>query len=259
MIRFAANLSLLFTELAFLDRFTAAADAGFDAVEFLFPYAHDPDGIAKRLQDNRLAHALFNSPPGNFDAGERGTAAIPERRAEFRDGIESMIPYIAATGTRAVHLMVGNADPRDPKAVAACRENIVYAADRLAEFGVNVGLEPLNRRDFPGYFLDDFDAAVALIKDLARPNLKLQYDIYHRQMMRGDVIMGLRELLPMVSHVQIASVPGRHEPMAGELNDERVLAELDSLGYAGFVGAEYRPRAGTIAGLGWYAPYRARG
>jgi hydroxypyruvate isomerase len=259
MPRFAANLSLLFTELPFLDRFAAASDAGFDAVEFLFPYDFDPDAIAKRLQYNRLDQALFNSPPGDFAAGDRGLAADPARAAEFRQSIERMVPYLQATGAPKLHLMSGNADPNDPKVIANFRRNIVHAADRLAEYGVVLGLEPLNRRDFPGYFLDDFDRAAALVAEIGHPHLKLQYDIYHRQMMRGDVIAGLRELFPIVSHIQVASAPGRHEPDAGELNDSRVFAEIDALGYDGIVGAEYKPRAGTLAGLGWFTPYRKRG
>jgi hydroxypyruvate isomerase len=245
--------------MPFLDRFAAASDAGFDAVEFLFPYDFDPDAIAKRLQDNRLDQALFNSPPGDFARGDRGLAAIPERAAEFRQSIERMVPYLQATGAPKIHLMSGNADPSDPRVIANFRQNIVYAADRLGDYGVLLGLEPLNRRDFPGYFLDDFDRAAALVAEIGHPRLKLQYDIYHRQMMRGDVIAGLRELFPIIGHIQVASAPGRHEPDAGELNDSRVFAEVDALGYDGIVGAEYKPRAGTLAGLGWFAPYRKRG
>jgi hydroxypyruvate isomerase len=258
MPRFAANLSLMFTEWPFLDRFAAAADAGFDFVEFLFPYEFDPGAIANRLSDHRLTQALFNSPPGDFAAGDRGLAAIPARRDEYLKSIERMVPYIEATRTPAIHLMVGNADPRDPEANRIVRENIVIAADRFAALGVMTGLEPLNAKDFPGYFLDDVDRGIALIREIGHPGLKLQFDIYHRQMMRGDIIAGLRECLPMISHIQVASAPGRHEPGAGELNDARVFEEIDRLGYTRPIGAEYKPRNGTLAGLGWFAPYRTR-
>lgn len=257
MPRFAANLTLMFTEHPFLDRFAAAADAGFDAVEFLFPYEHPPEAIAERLARHGLTQALFNLPPGDFAAGERGIAALPERFDELTAGVETGLRYAEATGVARLHLMAGLADPRDPGARDAYRRAVTWTAERLAERGLDLVLEPINARNMPGYFLGDFGAAAALIRELELPNLKLQFDLYHCQILHGDVTMRLRALMPLIGHVQTASVPDRHEPGTGEMNDAFLFAELDRLGYAGFVGCEYIPAAGTVEGLGWFAPYRA--
>ncbi len=251
MPRFAANLTMMFGEWNFLDRFAAAADAGFDAVEFLFPYDHAPDEVARRLSDNGLEIALFNLPPGDWAAGERGMAALPDRFDELRAGVDTVLTYVAATGAKRVHLMAGIADAADPAAQASYRRGVAHAAERLGAAGVELMLEPINGRDMPGYFLNDFAIAEAVIAQIGATNLKLQFDIYHRQIIHGDVAMGLRRLMPVVGHVQVASVPSRHEPEGEELNYPWLFAELDRLGYAGFVGCEYRPRAGTIEGLGW--------
>jgi hydroxypyruvate isomerase len=257
MPHFAANLSMMFTEWPFLDRFDAAAEAGFTAVEYLFPYDHPPDAIAGRLARNGLTQALFNLPPGNWAAGERGLAALPDRFDELRDGVGTALAYAQATGVKRLHLMAGLADRRDPQALAAYRRAVAWTADRLADAGIGLVLEPINGRNMPGYFLDDFAFAEDLIGELGRPGLKLQFDIYHRQILHGDVTMALRRMMPIVGHVQIASVPSRHEPAGEELNDPFLFAELDRLGYDGFVGCEYNPRAGTREGLGWFAPYAA--
>jgi hydroxypyruvate isomerase len=259
MPRFAANLTMMFTEWEFLDRFAAAAEAGFDAVEFLFPYEHAADAIGERLRSNGLTQALFNLPPANFAAGERGLAALPERFEELCAGVEKALPYAAATGVKRLHLMAGNADRRDPKAAAAYRKAVAWAAERVGRAGLDLVLEPINARNMPGYFLNDFFFAESLIRELKLANLKLQFDIYHCQIVHGDVTMAMRKLMPIVGHVQIASVPSRHEPMSEELNDAFLFAELDRLGYDGFVGCEYNPRAGTREGLGWFAPYARRG
>lgn len=258
MPHFAANLSLMFTEWDFLDRFDAAAGAGFTAVEYLFPYEHPPEAIAERLARNGLTQALFNLPPGNWAKGERGLAALPERADEFRASVATALTYAEATGVGRVHMMSGNADPADPRAQAAWREATLFATEAFAAKGVDVLLEPLNTRDAPGYFLGDFNRTAALIGELGLPNLKLQFDCYHRQILHGDVTMALRALLPITAHVQIASVPGRHEPDVEELNYPFLFQELERLGYAGFIGCEYRPRAGTLEGLGWFAPYAGR-
>lgn len=258
MPRFAANLSMMFNEWSFLDRFKAAADAGFDAVEYLFPYEHAPEDVARALSDNGLTQALFNCPPGDWGKGERGIAAFADRQEEFRESIATALRYAEATGVKRLHLMSGLADPADPVAAARYRDAVAFAADRLGERGIDLMLEPINGRDMPGYFLNDFGRAVALIEALGRPNVKLQFDIYHRQIMHGDVTMALRALLPVTGHIQIASVPSRNEPDGDELNYPFLFAELDRLGYAGFVGCEYRPRGGTVEGLGWFAPYGAR-
>ncbi|KQP34032.1 hydroxypyruvate isomerase [Methylobacterium sp. Leaf469] len=257
MPRFAANLTLMFTEVPFLDRFAAAAQAGFTAVECLFPYGHPPEAIAERLARHGLTLALFNLPPGDWDAGERGLAALADRFAELQAGVETALPYAAATGVARLHLMAGLADPRDPAARDAYRRAVAWTAERLARAGLDLVLEPINPRNMPGYFLADFGAAADLIRDLALPNLRLQFDLYHCQILHGDVTTRLRALLPLVGHVQTASVPARNEPGTGEMNDAFLFAELDRLGYAGFVGCEYNPAAGTEAGLGWFTPYRA--
>lgn len=257
MPRFAANLTLMFNEHPFLDRFAAAADAGFEAVEFLFPYEHQPDAIAERLARHGLTQALFNLPPGDFAAGERGLAALPDRFEELQAGVETALRYAEATGVTRLHLMAGLADSRDPRAQAAYRRAVTWTAERLAERNLDLVLEPINARNMPGYFLNDFGAAAALIRDLERPNLKLQFDLYHCQILHGDVTTRLRALMPLIGHVQTASVPDRHEPGTGEMNDAALFAELDRLGYAGFVGCEYIPAAGTVEGLGWFRPYRA--
>ncbi len=258
MPHFAANLTMMFNEHPFLDRFDAAADAGFDAVEFLFPYEAPPEAVAERVRRNGLAVALFNMPPGDWSAGERGLAALPGRADELRDGVARALEYAAATGVGRLHLMAGLAPPRDLQAAAAYREAVRFAAGRLAEHGLDLVLEPINGRDMPGYFLDDFDAADRLIAELGMPNLKLQFDLYHRQIIHGDVTMALRRMLPRIGHVQVASVPSRAEPDGEELNWPYLFAELDRLGYRGFVGCEYRPRAGTVQGLDWFRPFAAR-
>jgi hydroxypyruvate isomerase len=254
MLRFAANLSLMFTEWSFLDRFAAAADHGFDAVEFQFAGDFKPEAIAGALERSRQTLALFNAPPGDFDRGERGLAALPDRFDDFRATIAQAKIYSEHTGARAVHVMAGLADSRDRAAQDAFRRALNFAAERLD--GVDVVIEPLNLRDNPGYFLHDFEAAAGIVRDLGQPRLKLQFDIYHRQILHGDVLTGLAQLMPLIGHVQIAAVPARGEPGTGELNDAMVLARLDALGYPGWVGCEYRPLRGTVVGLSWLDPWR---
>jgi hydroxypyruvate isomerase len=255
MPRFAANLSLMFNEHPFLERFDAAAKAGFTAVEFLFPYDHPVDVVGERLHRNGLTQALFNLPPGDWAAGEKGFAARPDKFAELQQSLRTALPYALATGVKRLHLMAGLADRADPRAVAAFRTSLAWATEFLAPHGIDVVLEPLNKRDNPGYFLDDFDFAHDLIVDMNIPNLKLQFDFYHCQILHGDVTVRLREMMPVIGHVQIASIPSRHEPSGEELNYPFLFEELDRLGYRGFVGCEYRPRGDTIAGLGWFKAY----
>ena len=250
---FAANLSFLFTEWDFLDRFQAAADAGFTAVEYLFPYDHAPDEIAQRLEQSGLTQALFNLPPGDWAAGERGLAALPGRFDEVAAGLERAAPYIEATKVGRVHLMAGLADWSDPLAMAAYRRSLAHVAETLAEIEVDLLIEAINPIDMPGYFLNSVDNAAGLIPALKLPNLKLQFDIYHCQIIHGDVTRRLRRLLPIIGHVQVASVPSRNEPDTEELNYPYLFQELDLLGYEGFVGCEYRPRGKTLDGLAWYA------
>ncbi|MBY3092259.1 hydroxypyruvate isomerase family protein [Rhizobium laguerreae] len=252
---FAANLTMMFNEWAFLDRFDAAAEAGFAAVEYLFPYEATPEAIAELLARNNLQQALFNLPPGDWAAGERGIAALPGRFDALKADVERALDYAAATGVRRLHLMAGIADRHDEDASSAYRRSVTYAAGRLAEKGIDLLLEPINGRNMPGYFLNDFGAAERLIAECGLPNLKLQFDIYHRQIIHGDVTIALRHLLPIAGHIQIASVPSRNEPDGEELNYPYLFGEIDRLGYDGFVGCEYIPRGHTLDGLGWFKPF----
>ena len=257
MPRFAANLSMMFTELAFLDRFEAAARHGFKAVEFLFPYEHPAAEIASRLAHHDLTQALFNAPPGDWAKGERGTAIFTGRTAEFAGGIEIALTYAKALGCKKLHVMAGivpsGADPAQLEATYI--SNLQLAADRAAPHGIQILIEPLNPRDMPGYFLMSFGQARDVLAKVARPNAKLQLDLYHRQMTAGGLADAAREFWPLTGHVQIAGVPGRHEPDVGEINYSYLFELIDSLGYDGWIGCEYRPKAGTAGGLGWAKPY----
>lgn len=253
MPHFAANLSLMFTEDAFLDRFKAAADAGFDAVEFLFPYAHPVSDVAQRLKDHGLHQALFNAPPGDWDAGERGISALPDRLNEFRESIDKALEYARALDCRTLHVMAGLVpDPARRDDMLACYiENIRYAADRCQAEGVAVSLEPLNSRDVPGYLMPTSAAVLEAIEQIGRPNVGLQFDFYHVQIMEGDLARRFEAALDDVVHVQISGVPERHEPSTGEVNYPYLFNLMDRLGYTGYVGCEYNPRAATLDGLGW--------
>lgn len=255
MPRFAANLTMMFNEVPFLDRFEAAAKSGFTSVEFLFPYDYPADEIGERLRRNGLTQALFNLPPGDWAAGEKGFAALPDRFEDLKQSLQIALPYAKATGVKRVHLMAGNAGREDPNAVAAFRNSVVWAAEFFKPHGLDVVIEPINPRNVPGYFLNDFGFARDLINELKIPNLKLQFDIYHCQIIHGDVTMRLREMMPIIGHIQIASIPSRHEPDGEELNYPFLFEELDRLGYAGFVGCEYNPRGKTADGLAWFKPY----
>lgn len=259
MPRFAANLSFLYTEVPFLDRFAAAAEDGFAAVEFLFPYEHAPQAIAARLRDAGLTQALFNLPPGDWAAGERGLAALPGREAAFRAGVERALPYAAATGCTRLHAMAGIAPPGADRAAltATYAANLAWAARVLAPHGIELLIEPINPHDMPGYFLNTQAQAVEVIESVGAPTLRLQMDLYHAQIVEGDLTTKLARNFAHIGHVQIASVPRRHEPDEGELNYPALFDQLDALGYAGWVGCEYRPRATTRAGLAWFAPWRA--
>lgn len=251
MPHLAANLSMLFTELPFLDRFAAAAAAGFKGVEFLFPYDHPVEAVKARAEAAGVEIVLFNMPPGNWGEGERGLAVLPDRAAEFREGLSRAMHYARHLGVARLHMMAGLASSNDPGARQRYRDGLLAASDLAGKAGIDVLIEPLNGRDMPGYFLDSFDMAADIIADLDRPNVRLQYDIYHRQILHGDVLRSLEVLMPMVGHIQIAAVPDRSEPGTGELDDARILRSIDQLGYRGWVGCEYRPRGNTIDGLTW--------
>ena len=255
MHKFAANLSMMFTEHDFLDRFDAAAEAGFAAVEYLFPYEHSAAAIAERLKRNNLTQALFNLPPGDFAAGERGLAALRGRAEEFRTSVDRALEYAAATGVKRLHMMAGLASPDDSKALVTYQGALELAARKFGEAGIDLVIEPINGRNMPGYFLNDFGLAQRLIAATGMANVKLQFDIYHRQIMHGDVTMALRALMPITGHVQIASVPSRNEPDGEELNFPFLFVELDRLGYDGYVGCEYNPRGKTVDGLGWFKSF----
>ncbi|SMF41389.1 2-oxo-tetronate isomerase [Pseudogulbenkiania subflava] len=258
MPQFAANLTMMYTEHDFLDRFAAAARDGFRAIEYLFPYDYPAADIATRLDAHGLTQALFNLPPGDWAAGERGIAALPGREAEFAASLERALDYAHATGCRRLHAMAGLV-PQGAD-LAAMRTtfvtNLRLAARRCAEHGITLLIEPINQRDMPGYFLSYQQQAHDIVAEVDEPNLKVQMDWYHCQIMEGDIAMRLRRHLAGVGHVQIAGVPERHEPDSGELNYPYLFALLDELGYDGYIGCEYRPRAGTSAGLGWFQPYK---
>jgi 2-dehydrotetronate isomerase len=253
MPKLAANLSLMFTEVNFLDRFAAAAAAGFHGVEFLFPYDFAPADVAVPLKQHGLSHVLFNLPPGDWGSGERGVAALPGREKEFMAGLDRALEFALATGCKLIHAMAGiwPADANRRAGNAVYVDNLRRAADRVAEHGITVLIEPLNKRDNPGYFLNTTVEAAAILNEVGRDNVKLQLDLYHCQITEGDLTIHIRDLVGSYAHVQIAGVPDRHEPDHGEVNFEYVLSVLDEVGYAGWVGCEYRPAAATGAGLGW--------
>jgi hydroxypyruvate isomerase len=253
MPKLAANLSMMFQEAPFLDRFAAAAECGFAGVEYLFPYDFPAEEIAARLERYGLTQALFNLPPGDWAKGERGMAALPGRESEFLAGLERALPYARATKCPRLHAMAGNwpSDRDRREGRAAYVANLKRAADRLAEEGVTLLIEPINLRDMPGYFLNTTDEAIKVIEDVGRDNLKLQLDLYHCQITEGDLATHIRRLAGRYAHVQVAGVPERHEPDRGEVNYSYLLELLDEVGYRGWVGCEYLPAAGTRAGLGW--------
>jgi 2-dehydrotetronate isomerase len=259
--KFAANLSFIFQEAPFLDRFAAAAQCGFKAVEYLGAYEHAPQTVATRLAEHGLVQALFNTPPGDWAGGERGTAALPGREAEFRSGLEKALPYAKATKCRLLHAMAGlcpeGSDRGEAERVYVA--NLRYAAERLATEGITVIIEPINNRDIPGYFLNTTRQAMAVIDRVGHPNLQLQLDLYHVQIMEGDLAHRIRTLAGRYPHIQIAGNPGRHEPDIGEINYPFLFDLLDEIGYAGWIGCEYRPIGETRAGLGWAARWGING
>ncbi|MFV8050163.1 2-oxo-tetronate isomerase [Mycobacterium sp. 48b] len=259
MPRFAANLSMMYVEHEFPDRFAAAAADGFTAVEYLFPYAYPAGQLRAQLDANGLRQVLFNAPPGDFEAGERGIAAIPGREAEFREGFGRALDYADTLSCPRVHVMAGLAPGGRDERLAVYRGNLAWAAEQAVGHGVDVLIEPINQRDMPGYLLSLQDEAHQIVGEIGAPNLKVQLDLYHCQITEGDITVRLRSDLPTgrVGHLQIAGVPDRHEPDSGELALDYVLAIIDETGYDGWVGCEYRPAAGTGAGLGWMR--RARG
>lgn len=257
MPRFAANLSMLFTELDFLDRFEAAAKAGFEGVEYLFPYDWPADELVRRLQAHGLTQVLHNLPAGDWDAGERGIACHPDRVEEFRSGVDRAVEYAGALGCPQLNCLAG-IRPEGVSEAEARRtlvENLRFAAGRLGQEGLKLLAEPINTRDIPGFFLCHTAQALEIFDEVGADNLYLQYDAYHMQIMEGDLAPTIERHLERIAHVQIADNPGRHEPGSGEINYPFLFDWLDRLGYAGWIGCEYKPAAGTEAGLGWLRAY----
>jgi hydroxypyruvate isomerase len=259
MPKFAANLSMLYTELPFLDRFAAAAEVGFTGVEYLFPYAFPKEQVVEKLQASGLTQVLHNLPAGDWDKGERGIACHSDRVNEFQDGVGKAIDYASALGCKQVNCLAGIA-PADVDRDRVRRtfvDNVRFAADKLKDAGIALLIEPVNTLDIPGFYLNHTAQALSVIEDAGSDNVFLQYDIYHMQIMEGDLARTIERTLPKIRHIQLADNPGRNEPGTGEINYGFLFGHLDRIGYGGWIGCEYKPRTNTNDGLGWFAPYRA--
>jgi hydroxypyruvate isomerase len=253
MPKYAANLTMLFTEAPFLDRFALAAEAGFQAVEFLFPYAFPAHEIRRRLDDHGLQLVLHNLPAGDWDAGERGIACLPDRVAEFRSGVGQAIEYAQALGAPQLNCLVGKtpAGVDDALLRATLVQNLRYAAGELQKAGIKLLVEPINFYDIPGFYLTRSAQTLAVLDEVGSDNVYLQYDIYHMQRMEGELAATMTQHLARIAHIQLADNPGRHEPGTGEINYPFLFAHLERIGYDGWIGCEYKPATTTQAGLGW--------
>ena len=258
MPTFCANLTMLWNELDFLDRFHAAAKAGFKGVEYLFPYDYDSRRLAEELARHKLVQVLHNLPAGDWAKGDRGIACHPDRVGEFQDGVATAIQYAKALGCAQVNCLAGIAPAGVPaeKLRATLVSNLKFAAPRLKQAGIKLLIEPINTRDIPGFYLTRSGQALDIIKEVASDNLFLQYDVYHTQVMEGDLATTIERNLDLIPHVQIADNPGRHEPGTGEINYAFLFRHIDRIGYKGWVGCEYKPLTSTDAGLDWIKPYR---
>ncbi len=258
MPRFAANLTMMYREHEFLDRFGAAAADGFKGVEYLFPYDHPAEELAARLKAHDLTQVLFNGPPGDWAKGERGIASLPGRESEFQRGVETALRYAQALGNRTVHMMAGLLGANDDRARHrdVYLANLAYAASQAARHGLTIVIEPINTRDMPGYFLSRQHDAQQICEEVGAPNLKVQFDLYHCQIVEGDLAVKLKQMIADIGHIQIAGVPERHEPDDGEVNYPYLLKLIDTLGYEGWIGCEYIPKGNTSAGLGWLKAWR---
>lgn len=250
-LQFSANLSFLFAEHEFLDRFGAAARAGFKGVEFHFPYEHDKAVLAEVVLTSGVEVVLFNLPAGDWAAGERGIACLPVRKAEFQDGVGRAIEYAEALGCARLNCLAGIPAGDSDKALETLIDNLKFAAAVTQRAGIKLLLEPLNTRDTPGFLIPTTTQAMQVIDTVASKNFFLQYDIYHAQVMEGDLARTLERQLPRIGHIQIADNPGRHEPGSGEINFPFLFRRLEELGYAGWIGCEYKPRGATEDSLGW--------
>ena len=257
MPRLAANLSLLFPHLDFLERFDAAAGAGFRYVEYQFPYAWRANEVAERARAAGVEVVLHNLPGGDFGKGDRGLACLPERRNEFRDGVARAIEYARAVGCPRLNCLAGVVADEAPRArhFDTLVDNLRYAARMLRAEGMRLMLEACNRRTVPGFFVATSREALAALDAAGADNAFLQYDMFHMQIMEGDLARTIERLLPRIGHMQLADVPDRHEPGSGEINFPFLLAHIDRLGYAGWIGCEYNPRGDTVEGLKWAKPY----
>jgi hydroxypyruvate isomerase len=253
MPRFAANLTMLFTEVAFLDRFERAAKAGFEAVEFLFPYSFDPTEIRQRLDAHKLKLVLHNLPAGNWDAGERGIACHPDRVAEFRDSVGKAIRYATALGAPQLNCLAGKAPAgiADATLRATFVDNLKFAAGEFKKAGLSLLIEPINTYDIPGFYLNRTEQAAKILDDVGADNAFVQYDIYHAQRMEGELAATAQKYLSRIGHMQLADNPNRNEPGTGEINWSFLFAHIDRIGYKGWIGCEYKPLTNTEAGLGW--------
>ena len=253
MPRFAANLTMLFNEVPFLDRFEKAAEAGFAGVEYLFPYDFPVEELVAKLKAHGLKQVLHNLPAGNWGAGERGIAIFPERVDEFRAGVDKAITYATALGCPQVNILAGIVPAGADREVLhnTFVNNLKYAAPKIKEAGLKLLIEPINTRDIPGFFLNYTKQAKAIIEEVGSDNLFIQYDIYHMQIMEGDLARTIEANLAQIAHIQLADNPGRFEPGTGEINYAFLFRHLDAIGYAGWVGCEYKPKGDTVAGLGW--------
>jgi hydroxypyruvate isomerase len=257
MIRFSANLAMLFSDVDFLDRFERAAEAGFKAVEYMFPYPYSKDDLSERLLKYGLQQVLFNLPAGDWVAGDRGLACLPGREGEFRNGVGLAIEYATALGCPLVNCLVGKAPAGAPeKARRTLIDNLRFAATALEKEKIRLLVEPLNIRDMPGFYLCGTANALKLIEEVNHPNLWLQYDIYHMQVTEGNLMATIQAHFNRIAHIQIADNPGRNEPGTGEINFPNIFRFLDKMGYAGWIGCEYKPLGKTEDGLGWLKPYR---
>ena len=253
MPQFAANLTMLYNELPFLDRFAAAAQSGFKAVEFLFPYDFAAEEIAQRLKDHRLQLVLHNLPAGNWAGGERGIACHPDRVGEFREGVHKALEYAAVLNPPRINVLAGISPTGVSEADArkSVVDNLRFAAEQLGERGIRLLMEPINTFDIPGFFVNRTTQALAIMEDVGSPNLYLQYDIYHAQRMEGELGATMKQHLARIGHIQLADNPGRNEPGTGEINYPFLFKLIDRIGYTGTIGCEYKPAGTTEAGLGW--------
>lgn len=257
MPRLTASLSFLFKEVDFLDRFGAAAAAGFNGVEFMAPYPYGKAQLGDLLSGNGLELVLFNLPAGDWEAGERGLGALPDRVGEFQDGVGAAIGFAKALGCRRLNCLAGNRAPGVPEAKLreTLVENLRFAAEALQKEGIRLTVEPVNNKDVPAFYLTTTAQAMELFDQVAHPNLWLQYDIYHAQMMEGDLTATIRTHLPRIGHMQLADVPGRHEPGSGEIHFPNLFQFIEEAGYDGWIGCEYNPAGKTEQGLAWAAPF----